>query len=86
MSSFWSQFTPKCKETSASTVLILFSALCTEAPAQTINAKVNRTSLGVDGNQMQQAEFNATDRSIPTPGSIGELRLVDLNSNDAMRL
>ena len=36
---------------------------------------MNGTSISVDGNQVQEAEFNATNRSIPTPDSIGELRV-----------
>jgi len=37
--------------------------------------QVNGTSISVDGNQVQEAEFNATNRSIPTPDSIGEFRV-----------
>ncbi len=37
--------------------------------------QVNGTSITVDGNQVQEAEFNATNRSIPTPDSIGEFRV-----------
>lgn len=37
--------------------------------------QVNGTSIIVDGNQVQDAEFNASNRSIPTPDSIGEFRV-----------
>jgi len=37
--------------------------------------QVNGTSISVDGNSVQEAEFNATNRSIPTPDSIGEFRV-----------
>jgi hypothetical protein len=37
--------------------------------------QVNGTSISVDGNQVQEAEFNATNRSIPTPDSIGEFQV-----------
>ena len=37
--------------------------------------QVNGTSISVDGNPVQEAEFNATNRSIPTPDSIGEFRV-----------
>ena len=37
--------------------------------------QVNGTSIYVDGNPVQEAEFNATNRSIPTPDSIGEFRV-----------
>ena len=37
--------------------------------------QVNGTSIFVDGNPVQEAEFNATNRSIPTPDSIGEFRV-----------
>jgi hypothetical protein len=37
--------------------------------------QVNGTSISVDGNQVQEAEFNATNRSIPTPDSISEFRV-----------
>ena len=37
--------------------------------------QVNGTRISVDGNQVQEAEFNATNRSIPTPDSIGEFRV-----------
>ena len=37
--------------------------------------QVNGTSISVDGNQLQDAEFNAVNRAIPTPDSIGEFRV-----------
>ena len=37
--------------------------------------QVNGTSISVDGNPVQEAEFNATNRAIPTPDSIGEFRV-----------
>jgi hypothetical protein len=37
--------------------------------------QVNGTSISVDGNQVQDSEFNATNRAIPTPDSIGEFRV-----------
>jgi hypothetical protein len=37
--------------------------------------QVNGTSITVDGNQVQDSEFNASNRSIPTPDSIGEFRV-----------
>ena len=37
--------------------------------------QVNGTNIIVDGNPVQEAEFNATNRSIPTPDSIGEFRV-----------
>ena len=37
--------------------------------------QVNGTSISVDGNQVQESEFNATNRSIPTPDSIGEFQV-----------
>ena len=37
--------------------------------------QVNGTSISVDGNQVQEQEFNATNRSIPTPDAIGEFRV-----------
>lgn len=37
--------------------------------------QVNGTSITVDGNQLQDSEFNASNRSIPTPDSIGEFRV-----------
>jgi hypothetical protein len=37
--------------------------------------QVNGTNISVDGNSVQEAEFNATNRSIPTPDSIGEFRV-----------
>ena len=37
--------------------------------------QVNGTNIMVDGNPVQEAEFNATNRSIPTPDSIGEFRV-----------
>jgi|HubBroStandDraft_6_1064221.scaffolds.fasta_scaffold08178_3 hypothetical protein len=37
--------------------------------------QVNGTNISVDGNPVQEAEFNATNRSIPTPDSIGEFRV-----------
>lgn len=37
--------------------------------------QVNGTSISVDGNQLQDAEFNAVNRSIPTPDTIGEFRV-----------
>ena len=36
---------------------------------------MNGTNISVDGNPVQEAEFNATNRSIPTPDSIGEFRV-----------
>jgi hypothetical protein len=37
--------------------------------------QVNGTNIIVDGNPVQEAEFNATNRSIPTPDSIREFRV-----------
>ncbi len=37
--------------------------------------QVNGTSIIVDNNQVQEAEFNASNRAIPTPDSIGEFRV-----------
>lgn len=37
--------------------------------------QVNGSSIIVDGNQVQEAEFNAVNRAIPTPDSIGEFRV-----------
>jgi hypothetical protein len=37
--------------------------------------QVNGTNISVDGNPVQEAEFNATNRAIPTPDSIGEFRV-----------
>ncbi len=37
--------------------------------------QVNGTNISVDGNPVQEAEFNNTNRSIPTPDSIGEFRV-----------
>jgi len=37
--------------------------------------QVNGTSISVDGNQVQDSEFNATNRAIPTPDSVGEFRV-----------
>ncbi len=37
--------------------------------------QVNGTSISVDGNQVQDSEFNSANRSIPTPDSIGEFRV-----------
>ncbi len=37
--------------------------------------QVNGTSISVDGNLVQEAEFNATNRAIPTPDSVGEFRV-----------
>ncbi|MDT7815727.1 MAG: hypothetical protein QOJ42_5643, partial [Acidobacteriaceae bacterium] len=37
--------------------------------------QVNGTSIIVDGNQVQDSEFNASNRAIPTPDSIGEFRV-----------
>ena len=37
--------------------------------------QVNGTSISVDGNPVQEAEFNETNRAIPTPDSIGEFRV-----------
>ena len=37
--------------------------------------QVNGTSISVDGNQLQDSEFNAVNRAIPTPDSIGEFRV-----------
>jgi hypothetical protein len=37
--------------------------------------QVNGTSISVDGNQLQDAEFNAVNRAIPTPDSVGEFRV-----------
>ena len=37
--------------------------------------QVNGTSISVDGNPVQEAEFNNTNRAIPTPDSIGEFRV-----------
>ena len=36
--------------------------------------QVNGTSISVDGNQVQDSEFNSSNRSIPTPDSVGEFR------------
>ncbi len=37
--------------------------------------QVNGTSISVDGNLVQEEEFNNTNRAIPTPDSIGEFRV-----------
>ena len=37
--------------------------------------QVNGTNIIVDGNQVQESEFNANNRAIPTPDSIGEFRV-----------
>ena len=37
--------------------------------------QVNGTSISVDGNQIQDSEFNSSNRSIPTPDSVGEFRV-----------
>jgi hypothetical protein len=37
--------------------------------------QVNGTNISVDGNPVQEAEFNATNRAIPTPDSIREFRV-----------
>lgn len=37
--------------------------------------QVNGTNISVDGNQLQDSEFNAVNRAIPTPDSIGEFRV-----------
>jgi hypothetical protein len=37
--------------------------------------QVNGSSIIVDGNQVQESEFNANNRAIPTPDSIGEFRV-----------
>jgi hypothetical protein len=37
--------------------------------------QVNGTNISVDGNQVQDQEFNATNRSIPTPDDVGEFRV-----------
>jgi hypothetical protein len=37
--------------------------------------EVNGTSILVDGNQVQEAEFNSSNRSIPTPDTIAEFRV-----------
>ena len=37
--------------------------------------QVNGTSINVDGNQVQEPNFNNTNRAIPTPDSIGEFRV-----------
>ena len=37
--------------------------------------QVNGTNISVDGNQVQDQEFNATNRSVPTPDSVGEFRV-----------
>ena len=37
--------------------------------------QVNGTNILVDGNPVQEAEFNATNRSIPTPDTISEFRV-----------
>ncbi len=37
--------------------------------------QVNGSTIMVDGNLVQEAEFNAVNRSIPTPDSIGEFRV-----------
>ena len=37
--------------------------------------QVNGTSIYVDGSSVQEAEFNATNRAIPTPDSIAEFRV-----------
>jgi len=37
--------------------------------------QVNGTSISVDGNQLQDSEFNATNRSVPTPDAVGEFRV-----------
>jgi Carboxypeptidase regulatory-like domain len=37
--------------------------------------QVNGTNISVDGNQVQDQEFNATNRSVPTPDEVGEFRV-----------
>ena len=37
--------------------------------------QVNGTSISVDGNPVQEAEFNNTNRAIPTPDSVSEFRV-----------
>jgi hypothetical protein len=37
--------------------------------------QVNGTNISVDGNQVQDQEFNAVNRSVPTPDSVGEFRV-----------
>ena len=37
--------------------------------------QVNGTNIAVDGNPVQESEFNNTNRAIPTPDSIGEFRV-----------
>lgn len=37
--------------------------------------QVNGTNISVDGNQVQDQEFNATNRSVPTPDAVGEFRV-----------
>jgi hypothetical protein len=37
--------------------------------------QVNGTNITVDGNPMQDSEWNASNRSIPPPDSIGEFRV-----------
>lgn len=37
--------------------------------------QVNGTNISVDGNQVQDQEFNATNRSVPTPDDVGEFRV-----------
>ena len=37
--------------------------------------QVNGSTISVDGNVLQDAEFNAVNRSIPSPDSIGEFRV-----------
>jgi hypothetical protein len=37
--------------------------------------QVNGTNISVDGNPVQEAEFNNTNRAIPTPDSISEFRV-----------
>jgi hypothetical protein len=37
--------------------------------------QVNGTNISVDGNPVQEAEFNNTNRAIPTPDSVSEFRV-----------
>jgi hypothetical protein len=37
--------------------------------------QVNGTNISVDGNQVQDQEFNATNRSIPSPDTVSEFRV-----------
>ena len=36
---------------------------------------MNGSNISVDGNPVQEAEFNNTNRAIPTPDSIAEFRV-----------